>query len=76
MTRQIGTKPVTSASGSYGSFDTRKVTLYRSQGFEKLGYLLLFNYTESENDFTFKDDNGTPLNTVQYPFGNGHGNDW
>ena len=62
VTRQIGTKPVTSASGSYGSFDTRKVTLYRSQGFEKLGYLLLFNYTESENDFTFKDDNGTPLN--------------
>jgi iron complex outermembrane receptor protein len=62
VTRQIGTKPVTSASVSYGSFDTRKVTLYRSQGFEKLGYLLLFNYAESENDFTFKDDNGTPLN--------------
>jgi iron complex outermembrane receptor protein len=64
VTRQIGTKPVTSASASYGSFDTRKVTLYRSQGFEKLGYLLLFNYAESENDFTFEDDNGTPLNSA------------
>jgi iron complex outermembrane receptor protein len=62
VTRQVAGSTTNQASASYGSFDTRKFTLYRSQGFDTLGYLLLFNYTGSTNDFRFFDDNGTPLN--------------
>jgi iron complex outermembrane receptor protein len=63
------TRPVMGAttnvvSGSYGSFDTRKFTLYRSQGFDTSGYLVLFNYTGSDNDFEFLDDNGTRFTTL------------
>lgn len=61
-TRQVAGTTTNSASASYGSFDTRKVTLYRSQHFDTLGYLLLFNYTGSEGDFQFFDDNGTRFN--------------
>lgn len=64
VTRQVAGATTNSASASYGSFDTRKVTLYRTQDFEKLGYLVLFNYTESDGDFTFLDDNGTRFNTL------------
>lgn len=62
ITRQVAGETINNISASYGSFDTRKITLYRSQGFDKLGYFVLFNYTESDGDFTFLDDNGTPLN--------------
>ena len=51
------TTPV--VSGSYGSFTTRQFTLYCSQGFDTLGYLVLFNYTGSDNDFKFFDNNHT-----------------
>jgi TonB-dependent Receptor Plug Domain len=64
VTRPAAGVTTNSASASYGSFDTRKVTLYRSQGFDRLGYVVLFNYTESLGDFTFLDDNGTPYNTL------------
>lgn len=53
-----------SASVSYGSFDTRKVALYRSQEFARSGYSVLFDYNESDNDFRFLDDNGTPRNVT------------
>jgi len=43
VTRQVAGTTTNSVSASYGSFDTRKFTLYRSQGFDALGYLLLFN---------------------------------
>ncbi len=64
VTRQVTGQPHHRVSVSYGSFDTRKVTLYRSQSFpnNKLGYLALFNYTESDGDFEFFDDNGTRFN--------------
>jgi outer membrane cobalamin receptor len=62
VTRQVAGDTINRVSASYGSFDTRKLTLYRSQGFDKLGYVALFNYTESDGDFTFVDDNGTPFN--------------
>jgi iron complex outermembrane receptor protein len=64
VTRPVAGAITNSASLSYGSFDTRKVTLYRSQGFDKVGYVVLFNYTESLGDFRFFDDNGTPLNAL------------
>ena len=64
VTRPAAGATTNSASLSYGSFDTRKVTLYRSQGFEKLGYVVLFNYTESLGNFEFFDDNGTPFNLL------------
>lgn len=62
VTRPVAGATTNSASLSYGSFDTRKITLYRSQGFEQLGYVALFNYTETLGNFTFFDDNGTPFN--------------
>jgi outer membrane receptor protein involved in Fe transport len=64
VTRQVAGETINAVSGSYGSFDTRKFTLYRSQNFERLGYLVLFNYTESDGDFKFRDDNATPFNPL------------
>jgi iron complex outermembrane receptor protein len=64
VTRQVAGESTNSVSASYGSFETRKVTLYRSQDFDNLGYLLLFNYTESNNDFTFLDNNATRFNPL------------
>jgi iron complex outermembrane receptor protein len=64
VTRPVAGETTNLASVSYGSFDTRKVTLYRSQGFDQLGYLMLFNYTGSAGDFTFLDDNGTRFNRL------------
>ena len=62
VTRQVVGETVNRVSSSYGSYDTRKFTLYRSQAFTNLGYVVLFNYTGSEGDFEFFDDNGTPFN--------------
>lgn len=59
VTRPVAGQTTNTASMSYGSFDTRKLSLYRSQGFDQIGYLVLFNYTESDGDFRFLDDNGT-----------------
>jgi iron complex outermembrane receptor protein len=64
VTRQVAGAAINSVSGSYGSFATRKFTLYRSQSFAKLGYLVLFHYTGSEGDFEFLSDNGTPFNSL------------
>ncbi len=64
VTRPVAGETTNLVSASYGSFDTRKVTLYRSQGFDQLGYLVLFNYMGSAGDFTFLDDNGTRFNTL------------
>ena len=63
VTRRVAGQTLNSASASYGSFDTRKLTLYRSQELDHVGYLALFNYTESEGDFKFLDDNGTHFTT-------------
>jgi outer membrane receptor protein involved in Fe transport len=59
VTRQVAGETINRASVSYGSFNTQRLTLYRSQGFDNAGYLALFNYTASDGDFTFLDDNGT-----------------
>ncbi|MGE3539434.1 MAG: TonB-dependent receptor plug domain-containing protein [Candidatus Tectimicrobiota bacterium] len=64
VTRPVAGAATNSASLSYGSFDTRKATLYRSQGFDRFGYVALFNYTETLGNFRFFDDNGTPLNLL------------
>jgi outer membrane cobalamin receptor len=64
VTRPAAGATTNNASVSYGSFDTRKVTLYRSQGFDRVGYVVLFNYMESLGNFKFLDDNGTPLNLL------------
>ena len=63
VTHRVAGQTLNRASISYGSFNTRKLTLYRSQGFERFGYLTLFNYTESDGDFKFLDDNGTRFTT-------------
>ena len=68
VTRRVTDQPYNRLSVSYGSFDTRKVSLYRSQNFNfpdrQMGYVALFNYTESDGDFKFFDDNGTRFNTL------------
>jgi len=62
VTRSPGPVPRTLASVSYGSFDSRKVDVERSQRFGAWEYLVFGNYTGTEGDFTFLDDNGTPTN--------------
>lgn len=64
VTRPVAGATTNTVSASYGSFETRKFSLYRSQGFEKIGYTILVNYTESDNDFQFLDDNGTRFNLL------------
>lgn len=46
---------------AYGSYNSSKLVLSRSQRFEHLNYFLCFNRTSSTGDFKFKDDNGTPV---------------
>ena len=59
VTRRPGTEPLTAASVSYGSFDTRKLDLARSARTGPWEYLAFAHYLGSEGDFTFRDDRGT-----------------
>jgi iron complex outermembrane receptor protein len=49
-------------SATYGSFDTYDLNGMSSGRFEEFGYLLSGNYSASEGDFEFIDDNGTRVN--------------
>jgi outer membrane receptor protein involved in Fe transport len=62
--RQGGAEPVTAASASYGSFDTRKVDLARSASDGPWDYLAFGQYFGSRGNFTFLNDQGTPENTA------------
>ena len=59
--RATGT-PVTGASVSYGSFETRKVDLARSATAGPWDYLAFAHYLGSAGDFTFTNDLGTTAN--------------
>ncbi len=49
-------------SGSWGSFDTRSLNAMVSEKRRKTTYLVVADYTSSDNDFRFLDDNGTEYN--------------
>jgi len=59
VTRRPTTAPLTAASGSWGSFDTRKVDLARSAASGAWDYLAFAHYLGSAGDFTFRNDLGT-----------------
>src|SRR6266566_3563923 len=62
VTRRPGDTPVTGASVSYGSFETRKVDLARSARAGDFDYLAFAHYLGSQGDFTFLNDLGTTAN--------------
>ena len=50
------------ASGSYGSFETYKSDVFGSAAYEKWNALLFYSHMQSEGNFEYLDDNGTPYN--------------
>jgi iron complex outermembrane receptor protein len=62
VTRAPGKTPLTAASVSYGSFDTRKATAAYGAAQDGWEYLALASYLGSEGNFTFTDDRGTTDN--------------
>jgi iron complex outermembrane receptor protein len=64
VTRRPGTIPLTAASASYGSFETRKVDVARSASHGPWEYLAFAHYLGSAGDFTFRDDRGTTADTA------------
>ncbi|HOW82928.1 MAG TPA: TonB-dependent receptor [Spirochaetota bacterium] len=51
-------------SGSYGSFNTGKLALSHSRKIRAFDYMLCFNRTSSDGNFTFTDDRGTTENSA------------
>lgn len=64
VTQAPSAAPLTSASASYGSFDTRKLTAAHSQRVGDIDLLAHATYFGSEGDFEFDDDRGTRLNPL------------
>ncbi len=64
VTRRPGAEPVTAASASYGSFETRKVDVTRSATEGAWSYLLFGHYLGTLGDFTYRDDLGTTDNAA------------
>ncbi len=59
VTRRPGAAPLTAASASYGSFDTRKVDVARGASAGAWDYLAFAHYLGSAGDFAFTNDLGT-----------------
>jgi len=64
ITKAPSSAPTTSASASYGSFDTRKLTAAHSQRLGAVDLLAHATYFGSDGDFEFDDDRGTRLNPL------------
>jgi iron complex outermembrane receptor protein len=64
VTRKPGVEPVTAASASYGSFETRKVDVTRSATEGAWSYLLFGHYLGTLGDFSYRDDLGTTDNSA------------
>ncbi len=60
VTRRPGDQPVTAASASWGSFDTRKADVVHSASAGNWDYLAFAHYLGSAGDFEFTNDQGTP----------------
>ena len=61
-------KPFTSASLTYGSFNTLDVNLSRAQKFGNLSYFFSFTHAQSEGDFRFKSVNDLILKRINDEF--------
>ncbi len=61
-------KPFTSASVTYGSFNTIDVNLSRAQKFENLSYFFSYTHAQSDGDFNFKSVNGLTLKRINDKF--------
>jgi iron complex outermembrane receptor protein len=58
-TRSAREKRILSTQAQYGSFDTYRVDTFLSDKSSRLDYVIGLNYTGSNNNFKFLDDNGT-----------------
>ncbi len=56
--------PTYSLRGSYGSFDTYETDVQAGGRSGNVAYLFTADFTGSDGDFTFRDDNGTRANTA------------
>ncbi|MER3447120.1 MAG: hypothetical protein C4291_09870 [Candidatus Dadabacteria bacterium] len=61
-------RPFTSASFTYGSFNTLDLNLSRAQTLENLSYFFSFTHAQSEGDFSFKSVNGLILKRINDEF--------
>ena len=61
ITKKAKKEANTSVSAGYGSYNTYKATVSRSQSFENWRYLLFLNGAGSRGDYRYKNDNGTPV---------------
>jgi iron complex outermembrane receptor protein len=59
VTRKSKDYAVNTASATYGSFNTARVSLSRSQKIKNFDYLLYFSRASSDGDFSFINDRGT-----------------
>ena len=58
----LSAKPHAEASVQYGSFNTVGSHALFSQKKNKFGFLVGTSFSKTDGDFTFLDDNGTPIN--------------
>lgn len=61
-------RPFTSASFTYGSFNTLDLNLSRAQTLGNLSYFISFTHAQSEGDFSFKSVNGLTLKRINDEF--------
>ncbi|MBG90010.1 MAG: hypothetical protein CMO80_24355, partial [Verrucomicrobiales bacterium] len=61
-TRDLKEENRTDISSSWGSFDTRGLTVFSSGASGKARYLTVLDYASSDNNFGFLDNNGTEYN--------------
>src|SRR5262249_32599033 len=62
VTKQPTINPTAELATSYGSFSTRKVVAEYSQQYRGIDFLGHVTYLGSQGNFTFLNNNGTPLN--------------
>lgn len=64
VTKKSGQASAHQVGASYGSFDTYNLNAATSGRIKNTGYQLLGDLSGTDGDFTFRDDNGTRLNTL------------
>jgi len=62
VTKEPTVAPTAEVAASYGSFSTRKVVAEYSQQYHDIDFLGHVTYLGSQGDFTYLNNNGTPLN--------------
>lgn len=62
VTKPASATPETELSAGYGSFETRKAVVSHTERLGDVDTLAHVTYLGSQGNFTYQDDNGTPLN--------------